>query len=134
MKLDASEPRRARLEMMPLMDVIFLLLVYFIYAILSMAAHNAVQVDLPRAGAPASNAPNPTVIALDRDNVLTLETLEIPLAEIVQTALARWRDEARPVIIAADREANVGIAIELLAELKNAGVTAVSFQVSGAAP
>lgn len=132
MKLEASAPRPARLEMMPLMDVIFLLLVYFIYAILSMAAHNAVQVDLPQAGAPAHTAPNPTVIALDRDNVLTLETRETALDEIVQTALERWRGEGRPVIIAADRNANVGVALKLLAELKNAGVTAVSFQVSDA--
>ncbi|MCL1796343.1 MAG: biopolymer transporter ExbD, partial [Clostridia bacterium] len=32
------------------MDVVFLLLVYFIYAVLSMSVHNAVKVDLPQVG------------------------------------------------------------------------------------
>ena len=135
MRLDtAGDERRARLEMTPMMDVVFLLLVYFIYAVLSMSVHNAVRVDLPQAGAPAENAPNPTVITLDKNNILSLERREIPRDEIVQTALARWRDEGRPVIIAADRDANVGVAVSLLAGLKNAGVTAVSFQVGNPAP
>ena len=129
MKLDSTEPRRARLEMMPLMDVIFLLLVYFIYAILSMSVHNTVKVDLPRTRAHGDTAPNPTVLALDRDNALYLETRPVEIHEAVQTALHRWRDEGRPVIISADRKADVGEALKLLSELKNAGVTAVSFQV-----
>ena len=129
MKLDSTEPRRARLEMMPLMDVIFLLLVYFIYAILSMSVHNTVKVDLPQARAQGDPAPNPTVLALDRDNALYLETRPVEIHEAVQTALLRWRDEGRPVIISADRKADVGDALKLLSELKNAGVTAVSVQV-----
>jgi len=132
MKLDKQEERPARLEMMPLMDVIFLLLVYFIYAILSMSVHNAVKVDLPQARASADTTSNPTILALDRDNVLTLEMRPVEIDEAVRTALVRWRDEARPVIIAADRKADVGDALKLLSELRNAGITAVSFQVSDA--
>ena len=132
MRLDHSDERRARFEMTPMMDVVFLLLVYFIYAVLSMSVHNAVKVDLPQARAPIEPALTPTILALDRDNVLTLETRPVELDEAVQTALARWRDEGRPVIIAADRKSNTGDALTLLSELRNAGVTAVSFQVSDA--
>ena len=124
-----SDERPARFEMTPLMDVIFLLLVYFIYAVLSMSVHNALKVDLPQARAPMDPAPNPTVITLDRDNTLFLESREAGVAEIVQTALDRWLNGGFPVVIVADRNANVGTALSLLAELKNAGVTAVSFQV-----
>jgi len=132
MKLDHTEERRARFEMTPMMDVVFLLLVYFIYAVLSMSVHHAVKVDLPQARAPLEPALTPTLLALDRDNILTLETRPVEIDEAVQTALARWRDEGRPVIIAADRKSNTGDALKLLSELRNAGVTAVSFQVSDA--
>ncbi|MCL1909994.1 MAG: biopolymer transporter ExbD, partial [Kiritimatiellaeota bacterium] len=91
---------------------------------------NAVKVDLPQVGGVAELAPRPVIIALDRDNVITFETRPVTLDEAVATAFAHWRDEARPVIISADRKADVGDALKLLSELKNAGVTAVSFQVS----
>ena len=117
-----------------MMDVVFLLLVYFIYAVLSMSVHNAVKVDLPQAGGAVDPAQHPTLITLDRDNALFLEKTPATLDGVVQTALANWRGEGRPVIIAADRKADVGEALKLLSELRNAGVTAVSFQVSEHAP
>ena len=39
--------RRARIEMLPLIDIVFLLLVFFIYAMLSMAVHRSLPVSLP---------------------------------------------------------------------------------------
>ena len=131
MKLDKQDERRARFEMTPMMDVVFLLLVYFIYAVMSMSVHETIAVDLPRAGGSHDASPRPTVLALDRDNTLHLETRAVEMDEAVRAAFARWRDEARPVIISADRKADVGEALKLLSELKNAGVTKVSFQVGG---
>ena len=128
MKLDAaSDGRRARLEMTFMMDVVFLLLVYFIYAVTSMSAHNAVKVDLPSAkGAPLAPAEPPLVITLDRDNALAIGREPVDIPGAVRAA------SGRTVLIAADRGASVGVALSLLSELKNAGVTAVSFQVGGA--
>ena len=39
--------RQARLEMTSLMDVMFLVLVFFIYCIFDMAVHKGVKVELP---------------------------------------------------------------------------------------
>ena len=41
------EYKKARIELIPLLDVVFLLLVFFIYAILSMSVHQGVRVTLP---------------------------------------------------------------------------------------
>ena len=41
------EGRRARIEIVPLIDVVFLLLVFFIYAMLSMTVYRGVRVRLP---------------------------------------------------------------------------------------
>lgn len=40
-------PRHARVELLPLMDVVFLLLVFLIYAMLVMAVHRGMPVSLP---------------------------------------------------------------------------------------
>ena len=46
MRLESGyENRRARIEMLPLIDIVFLLLVFFIYAMLSMVAHRGMKVE-----------------------------------------------------------------------------------------
>ena len=39
--------KKPRIEMLPLIDIVFLLLVFFIYAMLSMAVHRSLPVKLP---------------------------------------------------------------------------------------
>ncbi|MBR3086981.1 MAG: biopolymer transporter ExbD, partial [Kiritimatiellae bacterium] len=43
----ARRRKGARLEMTSLMDVVFLVLVFFVYSIFDMAVHRGVKVDLP---------------------------------------------------------------------------------------
>ncbi|MBU1139809.1 MAG: biopolymer transporter ExbD [Proteobacteria bacterium] len=49
MKLRRNTIQPARIEMLPLIDIVFLLLVFFIYAMLSMAVHHSLPVQLPSA-------------------------------------------------------------------------------------
>ena len=50
MKIRRRARHAARIEMLPLIDIVFLLLVFFIYAMLSMAVHRGLQLDLPESG------------------------------------------------------------------------------------
>ncbi|MEE9566422.1 MAG: biopolymer transporter ExbD, partial [Desulfobacteria bacterium] len=43
------ERKSARIELIPLVDIIFLLLVFFIYSMLSMAVYRGIPVMLPQA-------------------------------------------------------------------------------------
>ena len=47
MKVKPVGVKKARIEMLPLIDIVFLLLVFFIYAMLSMAVHRGLPVELP---------------------------------------------------------------------------------------
>lgn len=47
MKVTIPARKKARIEMLPLIDIVFLLLVVFIYAMLSMAVHRGLPVELP---------------------------------------------------------------------------------------
>ena len=47
MKVSFPKGRSPRIEMLPLIDIVFLLLVFFIYAMLSMAVHRGMPVILP---------------------------------------------------------------------------------------
>jgi biopolymer transport protein ExbD len=122
------EDQRARIEMIPLMDVVFLLLVFFIYAMFSMTVHRGLQVDLPRA-AGAREIGQQLIVTIRADNQLMLGDREGTVDDIVLGAVQGWRAAHTPVLISADRAASIGTGIELLAKLRRAGVEAVAFQV-----
>ena len=119
--------KRARIEMIALIDVVFLLLVFFIYAMLSMTVFRGLELNLPRAE--GSIQRNVIVVNLDRENRLSAEGGILEADQIVTWAMAEHRRTGLPVLIRGDREADLGIALELLAALREAGLEAVSFQV-----
>jgi len=126
--------RHARLEMTPLMDVMFLVLVFFIYCIFDMAVHKGLKVDLP-AAAGADEKGERIVITIRADDTMQFNGVDTTRAD----AVARVRELAAvgmklPVLVSGDRKSSLGAGIELLGELKAAGVEKASFQVSGERP
>ena len=123
--------RGARLEMTSLMDVMFLVLVFFIYCIFDMTVHKGVKVDLPRAGGALEKGER-IVVTILPDDSMQCNGVPMPSAEIVaKVAELRRLGMAFPVLISADRRASLGPGIELLADLKRIGVEKTSFQVTG---
>ena len=120
-----------RLEMTSLMDVMFLVLVFFIYCIFDMAVHKGLKVDLPNA-AGADEKGERIVITIKADDSIQLNGMDRSKAEVI----ARVKDlnavkMKLPVLISGDRKSSLGTGIELLSDLKAIGVEKASFQVSG---
>jgi biopolymer transport protein ExbD len=122
------EDQRARVEMIPLMDVVFLLLVFFVYAMFNMSVQRGVKVDLPQADGVRQNRTQ-TIITLCADKRIMLNDQESSLDEAIMGAVQQWRDEQQAVLINADKTAPLGAGIELLDKLRRAGVSVVAFQV-----
>ena len=117
--------------MTSLMDVMFLVLVFFIYCIFDMAVHKGLKVDLPNA-AGADEKGERIVITIRADDTLQLNGMNLAKDEIVSRVKELHAVKMKlPVLISGDRKSSLGVGIELLSELKAAGVEKASFQVSG---
>ena len=117
--------------MTSLMDVMFLVLVFFIYCIFDMAVHKGLKVDLPNA-AGADEKGERIVITIKADDTVQLNGMEMQKADVIARVKELNAVKMKlPVLISGDRKSSLGTGIELLAELKAAGVEKVSFQVSG---
>ena len=125
--------REARVELVSLMDVMFLVLVFFVYSIFDMAVHHGLKVDLP-AAAGALERGERMVVTIDEKDAFQLNGRPLSQDDLVAEVrrLVSVRKET-PVLIAGDRKASLGVGIELLARLKAAGVEKASFQVNGKA-
>ena len=123
--------RQVRLEMTSLMDVMFLVLVFFIYCIFDMAVHKGLKVDLPNA-AGVDEKGERIVVTIKQDDTIQLNGMEMQKADVIARVKELNAVKMKlPVLISGDRKSSLGVGIELLADLKAAGVEKASFQVSG---
>ena len=119
------------MEMTSLMDVMFLVLVFFIYSIFNMAVHRGVKVELPNASGVDEKGER-LVATILPDDTLQLNGEAIGRDALVEKVAAQVAAGENPaIIIAGDKAASLGVGIELLSRLKAIGIEKVSFQVSG---
>lgn len=123
--------RGVRLEMTSLMDVMFLVLVFFIYCIFDMSVHKGLKVDLPSAAGAVERGER-IVVTIASDDSMQFNGMPMTKDEIV----GRFRELKGvkmdfPILISGDRKSSLGTGIELLSELKAAGFEKVTFQVDG---
>jgi len=134
MEPSGSRRRRkgARLEITSLMDVMFLVLVFFIYCMFDMAVHHGVKVDLPQAPGALEKGER-IVVTILADDSMQLNGSPCSCDEAVAKISALVAAGApADVIVAGDRNASLGAGVSLIARLKASGVERVSFQMRGA--
>ena len=117
--------------MTSLMDVMFLVLVFFIYCIFDMAVHKGLKVDLP-AAAGADEKGERIIITIAADDSIQLNGMAMKREDVIARVKDLQSAKVKlPVLISGDRKSSLGTGIELLANLTAAGVEKASFQVSG---
>lgn len=128
MKLKSGfEKHKARVEMLPLIDVVFLLLVFFIYSFLSMVVHRGLDVELPGATTAAVSQSDYVDITLTADNQIFVNKQPASLESAAAAVFAARGNEDLPVFINGDQKAGLGPAVELLDRLRSEGIKKVSF-------
>jgi biopolymer transport protein ExbD len=117
--------------MSSLMDVMFLILVFFIYCIFDMAVHKGVKVDLPTAKGTVERGEK-IVVTILPDDSLQLNGRNVKMEDVVSGVKALCSQGVKAnVIVSGDNKASLGTGISILSDLKVAGITNVSFQVKG---
>ncbi|MCM8811783.1 MAG: biopolymer transporter ExbD [Candidatus Omnitrophica bacterium] len=137
MRLSAGAARRrARIEIIPLIDVVFFLLATFVMVSLSMVKNQGIQVRLPRAstGTPQDRSEPVTITVTDTDE-LYLNSQPIGLQDLApELERRRIHSPALSVFIHGDEEAAFGRAIRVLDEVRKVGITQVAIQTQGKSP
>ncbi|MBW1670087.1 MAG: biopolymer transporter ExbD [Deltaproteobacteria bacterium] len=123
------ENRKARIEMLPLIDVVFLLLVFFIYAMLSMVVHRGLRVELPSASTSEVDRNEYISITIAKDNSIFVHKEPVDLSKLNEKVMEQVDKKPDiPVFISGDSRADLGIAIRVLDLLKSVGIKDVSFE------
>lgn len=130
MRLRRRPPRKARIEIIPMIDTVFFLLVFFMMASLAMTVHGGIPVNLPKA-AKAEAARGPVSISIARDGVVYIEREPIEHAQLTARLQARGRTEPDlAVVIEADTEVLHGRVVDVMDAVRLAGVGKLAIAVS----
>jgi biopolymer transport protein ExbD len=134
MRLTADHEPKARFEMIPVMDIMFLMLVFFVYAMLTMVVNRGLAVELPPAGAQALERAETLTITVTAANDLMVDEQPVTLATVADAVRQRLAQQPKAsVVISGDRSSDLGVSLGVLDRLRAAGVHAVSFRTAPAA-
>ena len=128
MKLDKQYTRRQpRLMIIPMIDIIFFLLVFFMMSTLYMIEQNVLPVALPQPSSAQHDQNMSIPITVTAQKKILVYQEELPrelLADRIKRELARTQDPL--VVLRADKQLEYGFVVEILDELKKSGVHRIS--------
>src|SRR5262245_43517699 len=119
MVLPTRASRKARIEIIPMIDVVFFLLVFFMMASLAMTIHQGLPVSLPKAASGERAVAETATITLARDGAAFLNREPVAIDALRGRLLPLLA--ARPdlaVVVNADREVAHARVVDVLDELR----------------
>jgi biopolymer transport protein ExbD len=135
MQLNSSPvpQRKARIEIIPLIDVMFFLLASFMMVSLSLQNMQTKRMDLAEAvTAKGDFKPDIFNIGVDKAGLISVGKTNITLDKLDEMlANAVRKNTNAPVFVTADRDTLHGSVNRVLDRVRRAGVQRVSFSVSG---
>jgi biopolymer transport protein ExbD len=114
--------RRGRIEIIPMIDVMFFLLVTFMLASLSMQSLNSITVNLPQGDAPNLEHKEPVTLTITKDSKIFLDKTPTSLDAMAFALKAMLNENDPGVVVNADSAAPEGIVVEAMLQARRAGV------------
>jgi biopolymer transport protein ExbD len=133
MKIGSPLPhKKARIEIIPLIDIMFFLLASFMMASLSMIRLQSIKMDLPTATAATRDfKPDIVNISVDKLGDMYIEKKPINMVDLHDFLSNKFRVNTNvPVYISGDKDAKHGDVIRVLDLVRREGIQKVSFAIS----
>ncbi len=132
MRVTSPVPKkRARIEIIPLIDIMFFLLASFMMVSLSQAHMKGIRVNLPAAvSAPPGERKDFVSIKVREGNVIFFDDVYVPAEEVLPRIFGLHQTNPNiKVSISADALARHGDVITVLDEVRRVGITKVGYQI-----
>lgn len=135
MKLKVPIIKRPRIEILALIDIVFLLLVFFIYAMLSMAVHKGLPVLLPASSTATVDKRLVLSVTVTPTGAIYVDETPVGLDELTNVLQIRSRGkDSRGVFLFADRDVSYQRLFRVLDRIKEAGLEKISLQAKREEP
>jgi biopolymer transport protein ExbD len=129
MRVELDYQRKARIDMLPLIDIVFLLLVFFIYAMLSMAIHHALPIALPVSSTAPMEKQVILSVTVDREGSVFVDKTPVMLERLAETLKEKTALTKEPgVQLFADNHITYQTLYRVIDQIKLAGISRLSLE------
>ncbi|MGE3171843.1 MAG: ExbD/TolR family protein [Planctomycetota bacterium] len=124
-QVETDEGEGAGIDMSPLIDCVFILLIFFIVTTV-FVEESGVEVDKPQAASAAQLEKNSVLIALTAEGAVVYGGRDIGIGGVRSLVKRMIQKEDIPVIVQADKASASGLLVRIIDEAKLGGATKVS--------
>ena len=118
--------KRPRIEIIPMIDIMMFLLVFFIMITLKMIASATLKIDLPAAATADALPDTRVLIGIQNDGLAAVEGVKMSRADIL-TVLKRAQASSRnvDVVLALDKDVSAELLVDAMKLAQEAGISSV---------
>ncbi len=113
--------KRGRIEIIPMIDVMFFLLATFMLASLSMQNLHSLPVNLPRGKAEPMQPKTPVTLTVTKEGKIFLDKTPVTLDSMQSVLASMLKKPDSSIVISADTEAQNGLVVEAMLRARQAG-------------
>jgi biopolymer transport protein ExbD len=129
MKVSLQVKRKPRIEMIPLIDLMFLILVSFVYGVFFMSVHRGVPVTLPLSSTAKIEKQLTLTLTIQADGALFLDKEQVPMETLGEALKLRAAENKETgVLLLADKNIPYQKLYTVLDLIRMAGLSQVSLQ------
>jgi biopolymer transport protein ExbD len=129
MKVRLQVKKKPRVEMIPLIDLVFLILVSFVYGVFFMSVHRGVSVALPLSSTAKIEKQLTLTLSIQSDGTLFLDKEPVPFENLGEALKLRAsKNKETGVLLFADKNLPYQKLYTVLDLIRTAGLSQVSLQ------
>ena len=134
-KVNPQTAKKTRIELIPLVDMMILLLAFFVYAMLSMAIHRGLPVLLPSSSTAQLDQRPVISITVQKDGRIYVDKGEVLFQNLRAFLIEKSaQTDETGAFLFADREVTYQKLFLVLDEIRMAGISRVSLQAERQEP
>ena len=130
---DLNVEKKPKLMIIPMIDIIFFLLVFFMMSMLTMVVQKSINLNLPRTATAKVDVTKTLPIAITADGQIYVEQEKIPKdAFKKRMEIEKGRDPNLSIILRADASSSHGDFVFVLDQLKSVGISKIGIATESA--
>lgn len=126
---EKQSQRRVTLDLSPLMDIVFLLLIFFLVTT-TFLPDAGMDLDLPESTTATASELTTTVISVGEDGGVQLDGRTVSLDELQTAVRALPAADRQKITVRADSRVDYGVIVRIIDALRNAGVEGLSLPMN----
>jgi biopolymer transport protein ExbD len=119
------EAQRPRVEVIPMIDIMMFLLVFFVIITLKMIMGSGVPMELPGAATTQQIKSSTVTVGVSKDGDIVIDGNAVSEAQLKERLVALKKDRPVEVVLAGDKDVSLQMLLKVMDVVRGAGINSV---------